>query len=109
MQLRAYPAQLHQGIRGEVTQPIVRSETIVDLCLPFFDEQLRRTFLGRYILHGGKLIGIRFSTTAVHPAFSAWPRHRAKQISVRLLGKQYDVLVGEIALYLINLRIGLLF
>lgn len=81
----------------------------MDVCLPFFDEQLRRTFLGRYIIHGGKLIGIRFSTTTVHPAFSAWPRHRAKEITVHLLGKQYRVLVGEIALYLINLRIGLLF
>lgn len=28
---------------------------------------------------------------------------------MHLLGKQYKVLVGEIALYLINLRIGLLF
>jgi hypothetical protein len=79
--------------------------------LPFFDESSSRTFLGRYIIFKGNLVGIRLSTNVdrLGPQFSAWPRHKAKTATIKTLAKIRSILIGEIAIYLTNLRIGLLF
>lgn len=56
-------------------------------------------------------MGLRLSTRVggLAPEFSSWPRHRATTAAIRAQSKTYTIPIGEIALYLGNVRVGLLF
>jgi hypothetical protein len=85
---------------------------IIDLSLPYHDEHCsNRTFQGRYIIYDGVLLGVKLNTAMgkVGSAYSPWPRHRAKQVELKLMGKESSFIIGDISVYLLNARIGLLF
>lgn len=98
-------------LKNYLTASLTPNSPIIDLCLPFHDEASRRTYLGRYIIFRGAIVGLRLSTRVggLAPEFSSWPRHRATTAAIRAHSKAYNIPIGEIALYLGNARVGLLF
>ena len=89
-------AHTHSILSNYLTASLLPHTPVVDLCLPFHEESSGRTYLGRYIIFKGQIIGLRLSTRVgtLAPEFSCWPRHKTSVASIRASSKTYSIPIG---------------
>lgn len=86
-------AHTHSILSNYLTASLLPHTPVVDLCLPFHEQSSGRTYLGRYIIFKGQIVGLRL-TVKTQEHHSLHPRTLTRtNISPQLIRQAESILL----------------